>query len=379
MTWSRRDNPEEQEILTYAYSSIAKELDAILAPVGLAWDQLRTNTTFNLYVADGSHPSPMGSYLAATTIFSTLFEVSPLGFSGKVYGKILSSSGEPSIETKSLTAISMADAQAIQTASWSVVKALQKSGDYPNVEQPKPSYNIPVLPEGENIDIKNITGKWYGTSTYGFNYLGIILEASYVDNKLEVSLSFYAPDRKDTMIVQEAKLEKNRLVLKIFDSLRNMNATIKFSLHNNQMTGILESVGPITRYNHFNLSKKNIQNKIDLEAFDLQMQAFQSDIVKDGYVKAAINHYKKYSLLIGKTYIPEEDYLNTQGYNCIRDNKMNDALNLFELAMTLYPLSVNTYNSYGEALFKAGQKEKALKIRLRSNQNTVEISTPEMK
>ena len=98
-----------------------------------------------------------------------------------------------------------------------------------------------MLPEGENIDIKNITGKWYGTSTYGFDYLGIILEASYVDNKLEVSLSFYAPDRKDTMIVKEAKLEKNRLVLKIFDSLRNMNATIKFSLHNNQMTGILES------------------------------------------------------------------------------------------------------------------------------------------
>ena len=362
MTWSRSDNPEEQEILTYAYSSIAKELDAILAPVGLAWDQLRTNTTFNLYVADGSHPSPMGSYLAATTIFSTLFEVSPLGFSGKVYGKILSSSGEPSIETKSLTAISMADAQAIQTASWSVVKALQKSGDYPNVEQPKPSYNIPVLPEGENIDIKNITGKWYGTSTYGFDYLGIILEASYVDNKLEVSLSFYAPDRKDTMIVKEAKLEKNRLVLKIFDSLRNMNATIQFSLDNNQMIGILESVGPITRYNHLKLSRKNIQNDFDMAAFDLQMQAFQSDIVKDGYVKAAINHYKKYSLLIGKTYIPEESYLNTQGYNCIRDNKMNDALNLFELAMTLYPQSVNTYDSYGEALVKAGQNEKALKI-----------------
>jgi tetratricopeptide (TPR) repeat protein len=362
MTWSRSDNPEEQEILTYAYSSIAKELDAILAPVGLAWDQLRTNTTFNLYVADGSHPSPMGSYLAASAIFSTLFEVSPLGLSGKVYGKILSSSGAPSIETKSLTAISMADAQAIQTASWSVVKALQKSGDYPNVEQPKPSYNIPVLPEGENIDIKNITGKWYGTSTYGFNYLGIILEASYVDNKLEVNLNFYTPDRKDTMIVQEAKLEKNRLVLKIFDSLRNMNATIQFSLDNNQMIGILESVGPITRYNHLKLSRKNIQNDFDMAAFDLQMQAFQSDIVKDGYVKAAINHYKKYSLLIGKTYIPEESYLNTQGYNGIRDNKMNDALNLFELAMTLYPQSVNTYDSYGEALVKAGQNEKALKI-----------------
>ena len=39
-----------------------------------------------------------------------------------------------------------------------------------------------------------------------------------------------------------------------------------------------------------------------------------------------------------------------------------EALNQFESAMTLYPQSVNTYDSYGEALVKAGKKEKALKI-----------------
>jgi len=362
MPWSVRDRPEEQEILTYAYSTIAKELDAILAPVGLVWDQLRTNDQFNFYVMDGSHPSPMGSYLTAATIFSTLFEVSPLGLSGSISGKKLSSSGEPSLKSQPLTDITMVDAQAIQMASWSVVEAIKKSGDYPKVEKPKPSFNIPVLAQGENMDLKNIKGKWYGTSTYGFNYLGLILYVDYEDDNFEVSLSFYSPDRKDKMMVQEAKLEGNQLVLKIFDSLRTMNSTIRFSLKDDQMSGILESIGTITVYKHLKLSRQNIQNKVDMAAFELLMQSFQSKIEKDGYVKAAVNHYKEYSLMIGASYIPEESYLNAQGYNFMGDDKVNDALNQFELAMTLYPQSVNTYDSYGEALVKAGQKEKALKI-----------------
>ena len=235
--------PEEQEILTYAYSSIAKELDAILVPVGLVWNQLRTNNQFNFYVADGSHPSPMGSYLAASTIFSTLFEVSPIGLSGHISGKDLSSSGVPSMDSQVLTELKNADAQAIQKASWSVVETLQKSGGYPNVKRPKPSYQIPVLAEGENIDLKKIEGKWYGTSTYGFNYLGFILDIKTVNDDLETSLTFYSPDRKDQMTVQEAKISDNQLVLKIIDSLRTLNPTLRFSLKDDQMTGLLESEG----------------------------------------------------------------------------------------------------------------------------------------
>jgi tetratricopeptide (TPR) repeat protein len=55
-------------------------------------------------------------------------------------------------------------------------------------------------------------------------------------------------------------------------------------------------------------------------------------------------------------------YLNAVGYNYLHDGKINEALDIFELAMTLYPSSVNTYDSFGEALIRAGQKEKALKI-----------------
>ena len=362
MTWSRENQPETQEILTYAYATIAKELDAMLAPVGLVWDKLRTNSQYNFYVEDGSHPSPMGSYLAASTIFSTLFKVSPMGLSGSLSGKTLSSSGEPSIETGSLTDISNQDSEVIQMESWSVVEDMQKSGGYPKIERPKPSYKIPVLDQGEKIDAKSITGKWYGTSTYGFDYLGLILDADYVEGIMEVNLSFYAPDREDKMIVEEVKVEEDEFVLKIFDSLRMMNSTIRFSFHDNQMNGLLESVNNITTYNHLKLSRQSIQNEFDLAAFELLMESFQSNILRDGYVEAAINHYEKYSLLIGETYLPEESYLNAQGYNFMRDGKINDALDQFELAMTLYPQSVNTYDSYAEALAKAGQKEKAIEI-----------------
>jgi hypothetical protein len=40
LTWAHRDYPEEQPLLTYAYMSIAKELQAIVVPAGLAWQRL---------------------------------------------------------------------------------------------------------------------------------------------------------------------------------------------------------------------------------------------------------------------------------------------------------------------------------------------------
>ena len=35
MTWSQREKPEEQVILTHAYASIANQINAILSPVEL--------------------------------------------------------------------------------------------------------------------------------------------------------------------------------------------------------------------------------------------------------------------------------------------------------------------------------------------------------
>ena len=363
MTWSTKDHPEQQEILTYAYSTIAKELNAIVAPIGLAWDKVRNNNQFNLYAMDGSHPSQHGSYLVATTLFATLFEENPSGLTAKISGHSLSSSGKLSLESKLLINIPPADALEIQKASWEVNKHLQKTDGYTNIKEPKQTYTIPVLTKGENIDQPKITGRWYGTSTYGSNYLGQILDASYKGDSLQLSLTLYAADRKDRMTVKDARIEKNQLQLTIIDSLRTRNSKLSFSLSKGQLKGISVSSGnSFTQYNHWTLSRDNVQNKIDLEAYDKMMITFDSEIEKDGYVKAAVNHFKQYSALIDSTYKPEEAYLNAKGYNFLQDDKVYDALDTFELAMTLYPQSVNTYDSYAEALVIAGQDEKALKI-----------------
>jgi len=88
-TWAWRAAPEAQATLDYAYMTIAKELGAIDIPVGPAWQSaMRAGPSLgvNLYIADGAHPSPAGTYLAACEFYATLFGKSPMGLSGKIVG-----------------------------------------------------------------------------------------------------------------------------------------------------------------------------------------------------------------------------------------------------------------------------------------------------
>jgi hypothetical protein len=74
MTWARKATPEKQIILTNAYTSLAAELGAGVAPVGMAWENsLMTKPDLALHVEDGSHPRPEGSYLAACVFYATLY------------------------------------------------------------------------------------------------------------------------------------------------------------------------------------------------------------------------------------------------------------------------------------------------------------------
>ena len=65
MTWSVKSRPEEQEILTYAYSNIAQELNATVAPVGLVWDALReiqVKILFERIIEEQSYEELAGRY-----------------------------------------------------------------------------------------------------------------------------------------------------------------------------------------------------------------------------------------------------------------------------------------------------------------------------
>lgn len=74
LTWARANQPETQDAITHAYTSIAAELDAEVAPVGVAWELcLRAPNPPALYDRDMSHPTLAGSYLAACVLFSSLY------------------------------------------------------------------------------------------------------------------------------------------------------------------------------------------------------------------------------------------------------------------------------------------------------------------
>ncbi|OFZ09876.1 MAG: hypothetical protein A3D92_00205 [Bacteroidetes bacterium RIFCSPHIGHO2_02_FULL_44_7] len=94
MTWGRKDgDPQWAPISTYegmnsrlraAYMRMADSVQGSVSPVGSAWAYVRANYPSlgdSLYMADGSHPSMAGSYLAACTFYASLYRKTPLGSS----------------------------------------------------------------------------------------------------------------------------------------------------------------------------------------------------------------------------------------------------------------------------------------------------------
>ena len=80
MTWARKSQPQTQAELNDAYTSIAKELGAMLAPVGTAWQRVRElDPGVELHHSDGRHANPAGSYLAACVFYAVILKASPVG------------------------------------------------------------------------------------------------------------------------------------------------------------------------------------------------------------------------------------------------------------------------------------------------------------
>lgn len=103
MTWGRRDgdrhnksiNPDYetmQEKLTDSYEKAARKNDALLAPVGEVWAEIRDQHEelgMALYRKDGSHPSSEGAYLIACVFYRLFFDdrLESVGLCGDVSEK----------------------------------------------------------------------------------------------------------------------------------------------------------------------------------------------------------------------------------------------------------------------------------------------------
>lgn len=95
MTWARENNPGMIEPLAEAYSFIGDQLDAVVSPVGLAFDlSLDTDPTVQLYAGDGSHPSQLGTYLAGCVFYAVLWDESPVGITDNSFPEMTTAERE---------------------------------------------------------------------------------------------------------------------------------------------------------------------------------------------------------------------------------------------------------------------------------------------
>ena len=93
MTWGRENGdqgncPNWPPVCTYEgmddllrerYLIMANDNNALVSPVGAVWRFIRDSEyNIDLYSQDGSHPSLLGSYVAAVCFYTTLFQKDPL-------------------------------------------------------------------------------------------------------------------------------------------------------------------------------------------------------------------------------------------------------------------------------------------------------------
>lgn len=135
MTWSRKEYPQQQKYLTYAYMHIAEKTGSKIAPVGMIWGDLRTETGITLHERDGSHPSVYGSYAAALTLFSVIFDKDPIDIPGRLYGFKIQRGGNISDEKNMLCDLSKHEAIVIQKAVSHIFHQLKSANSYLNVER----------------------------------------------------------------------------------------------------------------------------------------------------------------------------------------------------------------------------------------------------
>ena len=75
MAWSLKGDPAGQIPMTAAYDKLAELTGARVAPAGNIWrSAMKLRPAPELYMPDGNHPTPAGTYLAAACVFYAISE-----------------------------------------------------------------------------------------------------------------------------------------------------------------------------------------------------------------------------------------------------------------------------------------------------------------
>ena len=187
LTWARKDSPQDQAALNYAYISAARRTHAVVVPAGIAWAEVRRRyPDLELFDPDGSHPSPAGSYLAACVLYASIFHVSPNGLTSRITAR-----GD---KTSVLVDLPPKQARILQSAAWDAYQLLRKNGGYLDV-QPPPAPSPAPLPQGEPLSASNLEGRWSGELLFypGVGPVRMVLELHRDDDTWKGHLELHYP------------------------------------------------------------------------------------------------------------------------------------------------------------------------------------------
>jgi hypothetical protein len=123
MTWAKQRWPQQITDLEEAYLVVGEELDVPVAVVGTAWSAaIHQRPDLGLYLGDGSHPNPAGSYLAACVLYATLTGLSPVGAPRELAGTPWNFGGPVASDNQTILAsLSEEDAGFLQRLAWETV------------------------------------------------------------------------------------------------------------------------------------------------------------------------------------------------------------------------------------------------------------------
>ncbi|UCE67564.1 MAG: hypothetical protein JSU85_06005 [Candidatus Zixiibacteriota bacterium] len=168
------------------------------------------------------------------------------------------------------------------------------------------------------------------------------------------------------VLVKRAKsfFQKNARLNKFFYLTLGDEGEWKYSFYKD-LTDTIRRTKPQDfnwKFNHMkNESHVSIPHRSIYDGLEMLYKdwAVSNEVAAAG-LESVLNHYKNLSESFGYKISVSEGFLNNLGYQFLNIRDLEESLKIFAHNINLYPNSANVYDSYGEALERDSQLEKAL-------------------
>ncbi|TLF44585.1 SGNH/GDSL hydrolase family protein [Maribacter aurantiacus] len=139
--YPRKNAPKQDGLmLDYSYMKIARELKILLAPVSETWKAVSNERTgWELYREDNLHPTPLGSYITASVLFSTITKKKSKPLDKEIFGPLIEDF-DGFVQKDSIVSLINMDTSKSRFISGIVFKNIEKlneAGGYFHIEKPK--------------------------------------------------------------------------------------------------------------------------------------------------------------------------------------------------------------------------------------------------